>query len=379
MLGAIDLVRVDQRGVTRDITVACVDAEHGERVVNAVRALDGVNVLSVSDRTFLMHKGGKIEIAQGRDQDPRRPLDGLHAGRRARLDGDRRRSRAAWTLTIRGHTVAVVSDGTAVLGLGDIGPEAAMPVMEGKAMLFKELAGVDAFPLCLNTTDVDEIVAHRRGRRADLRRHQPRGHRGAALLRDRAAAEGVARHPGLPRRPARHRGRRAGGAAQRAAVVGKHGGATSAWSSSAPARRDGVREDHPRARRPATSWSATSAASCTRTDRTWRASWPRWPRARTRAGSRGPPTTRWPAPTWSSACPPRARSPPRPCARWPTTRSSSRWPTRRPRSSPRSSGRTSRSWPRAAATTRTRSTTCSPSRASSAARSTCARAASTRR
>ena len=84
-------------------------------------------------------------------------------------------------------------------------------------MLFKELAGVDAFPLCLDTKDVDEIVRFVERRRADVRRHQPRGHRGAALLRDRAAAEGDARHPGLPRRPARHRGRRAGGAAERAA------------------------------------------------------------------------------------------------------------------------------------------------------------------
>ena len=91
-----------------------------------------------------------------------------------------------------------------------------MPVMEGKAMLFKEFAGVDAFPLCLATQDADEIVAHRRGGRADVRRHQPRGHLGAALLRDRGAPAGGARHPGLPRRPARHGDRRAGGAAQRA-------------------------------------------------------------------------------------------------------------------------------------------------------------------
>ena len=191
---------------------------HGERVVNAVRALEGVKVSSVSDRTFLMHKGGKIEI---RPKVPIKTRDDLSM---AYTPGVARVSRAihedpesAWALTIKGNTVAVVSDGTAVLGLGNIGPEAAMPVMEGKAMLFKELAGVDAFPMCLDTTDVDEIVRIVEGDRADVRRHQPRGHRGAALLRDRAAAEGVARHPGLPRRPARHRGRRAGGAAERAA------------------------------------------------------------------------------------------------------------------------------------------------------------------
>ena len=123
----------------------------------------------------------------------------------------------AWTLTIKGNAVAVVTDGTAVLGLGDIGPAAAMPVMEGKAMLFKEFAGVDAFPLCLDTKDADEIVALRQGGRADVRRHQPRGHRGAALLRDRAPAARRARHPRLPRRPARHGDRRPRRAAQRAA------------------------------------------------------------------------------------------------------------------------------------------------------------------
>jgi malate dehydrogenase (oxaloacetate-decarboxylating) len=159
MLGAIDLVRVGQRGVTRDVTVACVDAEHGQRVVDAVRALEGVTVASVSDRTFLMHKGGKIEIIGKVPIKTRDDLSMAYTPGVARVssaiheDPD-----SAWTLTIKGNTVAVVSDGTAVLGLGDIGPEAAMPVMEGKAMLFKELAGVDAFPLCLNTTDVDEIV-----------------------------------------------------------------------------------------------------------------------------------------------------------------------------------------------------------------------------
>jgi malate dehydrogenase (oxaloacetate-decarboxylating) len=159
ILGAIDLVRVDRNGVTRDVTVACVDAAHGERVVGAVRALEGVRVTSVSDRTFLMHKGGKIEVT------PKVPVKTRDDLSMAYTPGVGRVSSAihddpesAWALTIKGNTVAVVSDGSAVLGLGNIGPAAAMPVMEGKAMLFKELAGVDAFPLCLDTTDVDEIV-----------------------------------------------------------------------------------------------------------------------------------------------------------------------------------------------------------------------------
>jgi malate dehydrogenase (oxaloacetate-decarboxylating) len=159
MLGAIDLVRVDRNGAVRDVTVACIDAAHAERVVRAIRALEGVKVSSVSDRTFLLHKGGKIEITP---KVPIRTRDDLSM---AYTPGVARVSSAiaedpesAWTLTIKGNTVAVVSDGTAVLGLGNIGPEAAMPVMEGKAMLFKELGGIDAFPLCLDTTDVDRIV-----------------------------------------------------------------------------------------------------------------------------------------------------------------------------------------------------------------------------
>src|ERR687891_64605 len=149
LLGAIDLVRVEPDEVVRDVTVACVDAEHAEAVVRAVRRLEGVRVDSVSDRTFLMHKGGKIEV------NPKLPVKTRDDLSMAYTPGVGRVSMAihedpakAWALTIKSNTVAVVSDGTAVLGLGDIGPEAAMPVMEGKAMLFKEFAGVDAFPRC---------------------------------------------------------------------------------------------------------------------------------------------------------------------------------------------------------------------------------------
>jgi malate dehydrogenase (oxaloacetate-decarboxylating) len=160
MLGAIDLVRVESHEVVRDVTVACVDSAHAEAVVRAVRGLEGVRVDSVSDRTFLMHKGGKIEV------NPKLPVKTRDDLSMAYTPGVARVSMAihedpakAWALTIKGNTVAVVSDGTAVLGLGDIGPQAAMPVMEGKAMLFKEFAGVDAFPLCLDTRQVDDIVA----------------------------------------------------------------------------------------------------------------------------------------------------------------------------------------------------------------------------
>src|SRR5215212_1086061 len=160
MLGAIDLVRVESQQVVRDVTVACRDADHAEAVVKAVRALDGVHVDSVSARTFLMHKGGKIEVRSKLPLKTRDDLSMAYTPGVARVSSAIHEDPcAAWALAIKGNCVAVVSDGTAVLGLGDIGAAAAMPVMEGKAMLFKEFAGVDAFPLCIDTTDVDEIVA----------------------------------------------------------------------------------------------------------------------------------------------------------------------------------------------------------------------------
>src|SRR5688572_26710607 len=159
MLGAIDLVRVERDAVVRDLTVACGDADHAETVVQAVRGIDGVSVDSVSDRTFLLHKGGKIEVTpkiaiRTRDDLSMAYTPGVARVSMAIHDDPSK----AWALTIKGNAVAVVSDGTAVLGLGDIGPAAAMPVMEGKAMLFKEFAGIDAIPLCVDTKDVDEIV-----------------------------------------------------------------------------------------------------------------------------------------------------------------------------------------------------------------------------
>ena len=160
MLGAIDLVRVERDGVVRDVTVACGDSAHAEAVVRAVRDLEGVEVDSVSDRTFLMHKGGKIEVNSKLPLKTRDDLSMAYTPGVGRVSMAIHEDPAkAWALTIKGNTVAVVSDGTAVLGLGDIGPEAAMPVMEGKALLFKEFAGVDAFPLCIDTKDVEEIIA----------------------------------------------------------------------------------------------------------------------------------------------------------------------------------------------------------------------------
>jgi malate dehydrogenase (oxaloacetate-decarboxylating) len=159
-LGAIDLVRVEKGIKIRDVTVDASDSEHLERIVESVRRVEGIEVEHVSDRTFLMHLGGKIEMQSKVPVKTRDDLSMAYTPGVARIcqaiAADRE---LAFNLTIKQNTVAVVSDGTAVLGLGDIGPEAAMPVMEGKALLFKEFGGVDAWPLCLDTKDPDEIVA----------------------------------------------------------------------------------------------------------------------------------------------------------------------------------------------------------------------------
>ena len=159
-LGAIDLVRVEKGIKVRDVTVDAADSEHLERIVESVRRVEGIEVEHVSDRTFLMHLGGKIEMQSKVPVKTRDDLSMAYTPGVARIcqaiAADRE---LAWNLTSKQNTVAVVSDGTAVLGLGDIGPEAAMPVMEGKALLFKEFGGVDAWPLCLDTKDPDEIVA----------------------------------------------------------------------------------------------------------------------------------------------------------------------------------------------------------------------------
>ncbi|HWT02187.1 MAG TPA: NAD-dependent malic enzyme [Pyrinomonadaceae bacterium] len=158
-IGAIDIVSVSHDWIIRDISVNARSAEHDAEIVEAVRNIDGVEVLQVSDRVFLMHLGGKIEVTSKAPLKTRDDLSMAYTPGVARIcEAIHRDPEKAFTLTIKKNTVAVVTDGTAVLGLGDIGPAAAMPVMEGKAMLFKEFAGVDAFPICLSTKDPNEIV-----------------------------------------------------------------------------------------------------------------------------------------------------------------------------------------------------------------------------
>ena len=158
-IGAIDIVSVSHDWIIRDISVNARSAEHDAEIIETVRNIDGVEVLQVSDRVFLMHLGGKIEVTSKAPLKTRDDLSMAYTPGVARIcEAISRDPEKAFTLTIKKNTVAVVTDGTAVLGLGDIGPAAAMPVMEGKAMLFKEFAGVDAFPICLSTKDPNEIV-----------------------------------------------------------------------------------------------------------------------------------------------------------------------------------------------------------------------------
>jgi len=156
---ALDVVESLLEKVVIDITCDTIDAEHAEQITAAISLNSALTVRKVSDRTFLLHLGGKIEIASKVPLKTRDDLSRAYTPGVARIcqaiaadPSDARR------LTIKRNTVAVVTDGSAVLGLGNIGPAAALPVMEGKAALFKRFADVDAWPVCLDTQDVDEIV-----------------------------------------------------------------------------------------------------------------------------------------------------------------------------------------------------------------------------
>ncbi len=143
----------------REFTIDAQDREHWERILRGIGSTRGAKVLDYVDRTMQMHRGGKISVENKYPLKTRDDLSMAYTPGVARVCQDIHAERAkAFEYTIKKNTVAVVSDGSAVLGLGNIGPEAAMPVMEGKAMLFKEFAQVDAFPICLDTQDPDEIV-----------------------------------------------------------------------------------------------------------------------------------------------------------------------------------------------------------------------------
>jgi malate dehydrogenase (oxaloacetate-decarboxylating) len=155
----IDIVSAGKDYLIRDITVNASSEVHDKLIIDSLQNVDGAEVINVSDRTFLMHLGGKIEIHSKIPLKTRSDLSMAYTPGVARVcEAIHKDPEKAYNLTIKKNTVAVVSDGTAVLGLGDIGPAAAMPVMEGKCQLFKEFGGVDAFPICLDTKDSHEIV-----------------------------------------------------------------------------------------------------------------------------------------------------------------------------------------------------------------------------
>ncbi|MFH5186221.1 NAD-dependent malic enzyme [Paenibacillus sp. TAB 01] len=155
---SIDVIRPGQETSIRDITVHVADKTE-EDVVAALKQLDGIEIINVSDSTFLVHLGGKISVQPNLPIKNRDDLSRVYTPGVARVcTSIHENPQKAYSLTIKRNTVAVVTDGTAVLGLGDIGPHAAAPVMEGKAMLFKQLGGVDAFPICLDTKDTEEII-----------------------------------------------------------------------------------------------------------------------------------------------------------------------------------------------------------------------------
>lgn len=158
-IGAIDIAGFEKDAIIRDITVKVRDVEHGDKLVKSLGEIEEIKVVNVSDRTFLMHLGGKIRITNKVPLATRDDLSMAYTPGVARVCmAIHNEPENVYKLTIKRNTVAVVTDGSAVLGLGNIGPEAALPVMEGKAMLFKEFGKVDAFPICLATQDTEEII-----------------------------------------------------------------------------------------------------------------------------------------------------------------------------------------------------------------------------
>lgn len=158
-IGAVDIVSVGKGLIIRDINVNAKDEAHEKQIIESVKKVEGVRIIHVSDMTFLMHHGGKIGIYNKIPVRNRNDLSMVYTPGVARVcTAIHHDKEKAYRFTIKRNSIAIVTDGSAVLGLGDIGPEAAMPVMEGKAMLFKEFADIDAFPLALSTKNAEEII-----------------------------------------------------------------------------------------------------------------------------------------------------------------------------------------------------------------------------
>ena len=369
---AIDVVDSTRERLVLDVTCSASDADHSHELEEAVDAIDGVEVYKVSDRTFLLHIGGKIEVSS---KVPLKNRDDLSM---AYTPGVGRVSMALYEnpedvsrLTIKGNSVAVVTDGSAVLGLGNIGPGAALPVMEGKAALFKRFANIDAWPICLASQDTDEIVRavemiapgfgginlediaaprcfeiERRLRESlDIPVFHDDQHGTAIVVL--AALTNALRVVEKELTDVPGRGRRARCGRYRDRHAAHRGRRHATWSSSTARAR-----------------SAPATTGCPRrTPSSPRRTNPR----HVRGDAAGVPGRRRRLHRGQRARHPRSRSG---SPTWPSSRSCSRWPTRTPRWTPPRPRSTPPWSPRAAPTTRTRSTTCSPSRASSAACST---------
>ncbi|MDJ0618107.1 MAG: malic enzyme-like NAD(P)-binding protein [Calothrix sp. MO_192.B10] len=158
-LGQIDLIEQTRKISIRDLTVDAASTEQAEGIVQAVKALPDIKVLNVYDRTFNLHRGGKISIASRIHLKSVSDLAMAYTPGVGRIcSAIAQNPEEVYNLTVKQNMVAIVTDGSAVLGLGNLGPAAALPVMEGKAMLFKEFAGIDAFPICIDSQDTEEIV-----------------------------------------------------------------------------------------------------------------------------------------------------------------------------------------------------------------------------
>ncbi len=158
-IGQIDLIEQTRKELVRDISVDAFSTEHAEQITEAVKAIADIKVLNVYDRTFNLHRGGKISVHSKIPLKNQGDLAMAYTPGVGRICTEiAQNPDKVYSLTVKGNMVAIVTDGSAVLGLGNLGAAGALPVMEGKAMLFKEFAGVDAFPICLATQDTDEIV-----------------------------------------------------------------------------------------------------------------------------------------------------------------------------------------------------------------------------
>jgi len=160
LIGSIPIVKIEKNKVTRDFEIYAGDEEHQKRIIDAIKELPDVELISITDRTFQYHEGGKIEVLPRKRLRGREDLSMAYTPGVGRVvSAIARNPREAYTYSLKGNAVAIVTDGTAVLGLGNVGPIAALPVMEGKAMLFKEFAGINAFPLCLSVSEIEDIVS----------------------------------------------------------------------------------------------------------------------------------------------------------------------------------------------------------------------------